>query len=289
MIRSQLDFLERTLSARRSALGDRRVAPPTVLGRIPGFGSADSQGRSFPSSPRHGVDLVLSAHDHDYQRSHPIDGVTYIVTGGAAQARFSGSRRFTAASVPRPALRGGRGLRRPARRASHRPAATRVRRARPLTARPHGHARSLGVRLVASAPVIKYLGSKRRLVPVLGDMCAAVGVAPRARPVHRHDPRRAGVQAAGRRHHRRRQRALRVRVRGAATSASTRTVRTRPRSPPRSPISWRGPAPTATSPRRSVADRASSRSTTAGASTRCVTRSNATTGTRGCTRYCSPA
>ena len=53
---------------------------------------------SFPRSRAHGVDLVLSAHDHDYQRSHPIDGVTYIVTGGAARARFTGARSFTAAS-----------------------------------------------------------------------------------------------------------------------------------------------------------------------------------------------
>ena len=41
---------------------------------------------------------MLSAHDHDYQRSRPIDGVTYIVTGGAARARFTGARAFTAAS-----------------------------------------------------------------------------------------------------------------------------------------------------------------------------------------------
>ena len=48
------------------------------------------------------------------------------------------------------------------------------------------------------APVIKYLGSKRRLVPVLGALCERRRGAHRARPVHRHDARRAGVQAPGR-------------------------------------------------------------------------------------------
>lgn len=31
---------------------------------------------------RHGVQLVLAGHEHSYERSHAIDGVTYIVTGG---------------------------------------------------------------------------------------------------------------------------------------------------------------------------------------------------------------
>ena len=44
----------------------------------------------------HGVDLVLSGHDHDYQRTHPIDGVTYVVSGGAARLRPTGSAAFTA-------------------------------------------------------------------------------------------------------------------------------------------------------------------------------------------------
>ena len=30
----------------------------------------------------HGVKLVLTGHDHHYERFHPIDGVTYVVTGG---------------------------------------------------------------------------------------------------------------------------------------------------------------------------------------------------------------
>lgn len=30
----------------------------------------------------HGVKLVLTGHDHHYERFHPIDGITYVVTGG---------------------------------------------------------------------------------------------------------------------------------------------------------------------------------------------------------------
>ncbi len=47
---------------------------------------------------RYGVQLVLSGHDHDYQRSVPINGVTYVVTGGAAGTRRTGEDDFTAAS-----------------------------------------------------------------------------------------------------------------------------------------------------------------------------------------------
>ena len=66
-------------------------------------------------------------------------------------------------------------------------------------------AQSTTRRPLPSSAVIKYLGSKRRLVPVLGEMFAASGARTRARPVHRHDPGRAGVQAARRaRHHARR-------------------------------------------------------------------------------------
>jgi hypothetical protein len=38
-----------------------------------------------PILKAHHVPLVLSGHDHDYERFHPIDGVTYIVTGGGGK------------------------------------------------------------------------------------------------------------------------------------------------------------------------------------------------------------
>jgi 3',5'-cyclic AMP phosphodiesterase CpdA len=54
--------------------------------------------RYAPIFERYGVQLVLSGHDHDYQRSVPIDGVTYIVTGAGGRTRGTGEDWFTAAS-----------------------------------------------------------------------------------------------------------------------------------------------------------------------------------------------
>ena len=55
--------------------------------------------RAFvPLLARHGVQLVVAGHDHDYQRSVPIDGVTYLVTGAAAAKRRTGVAAFTAVS-----------------------------------------------------------------------------------------------------------------------------------------------------------------------------------------------
>lgn len=68
--------------------------------------SAGSHGSDLPTREAfagvfaaHGVDLVLAGHDHDYQRSVPIDGVTYVVSGGAAKLRSTGRLPFTAASA----------------------------------------------------------------------------------------------------------------------------------------------------------------------------------------------
>lgn len=51
-----------------------------------------------PIFERYGVQLVLSGHDHDYQRSVEIDGVTYVVTGAASGTRRTGAEDFTAES-----------------------------------------------------------------------------------------------------------------------------------------------------------------------------------------------
>ena len=44
------------------------------------------------------VPLVLAGHDHDYQRSTPQNGITYIVSGGGSKLREVGSEDFTAVS-----------------------------------------------------------------------------------------------------------------------------------------------------------------------------------------------
>lgn len=52
-----------------------------------------------PLFEQYDVPLVLAGHDHDYQRSEPINGVTYVVSGGAATLRPTGSQDFTAVSA----------------------------------------------------------------------------------------------------------------------------------------------------------------------------------------------
>ncbi len=50
-----------------------------------------------PVLTKYGVQLVLAGHDHDYERTMPQDGVTYVVTGGGGRGtRPVGSSSFTA-------------------------------------------------------------------------------------------------------------------------------------------------------------------------------------------------
>ncbi|KAB2897274.1 MAG: metallophosphoesterase family protein [Kofleriaceae bacterium] len=66
-------------------------------------GSAtDVRTRLAPVLERHGVQLVLTGHDHHYERTTPQNGVTYVVTGGAGgNLRPVGSSAFTAVAVSR--------------------------------------------------------------------------------------------------------------------------------------------------------------------------------------------
>jgi 3',5'-cyclic AMP phosphodiesterase CpdA len=92
----QSAWLDRTLADGRDA---RWVVP--ILHHPPyaaGWAGSDERVRRAwaPMFAEHGVDLVLSGHDHDYQRSRPIDGVTYVVSGGAALTRRTDRADFTA-------------------------------------------------------------------------------------------------------------------------------------------------------------------------------------------------
>jgi 3',5'-cyclic AMP phosphodiesterase CpdA len=51
-----------------------------------------------PVFRRYGVGLVLAGHEHDYQRSEPIKGTVYVISGAATHLRPTGYRRFTAAA-----------------------------------------------------------------------------------------------------------------------------------------------------------------------------------------------
>jgi hypothetical protein len=49
-----------------------------------------------PLLSRHHVDLVLSGHDHDYERIEPQHGVNYVVSGGGCKTTRVGHSAFTA-------------------------------------------------------------------------------------------------------------------------------------------------------------------------------------------------
>jgi 3',5'-cyclic AMP phosphodiesterase CpdA len=98
--REQGAWLERTLAGSDAAF--RVVAlhhPPYSAGW---HGSSRVVRRAFgPAFVRHGVELVLAGHEHDYQRSKPINGTVYIVSGAATHLRATGKRRFTASAHAR--------------------------------------------------------------------------------------------------------------------------------------------------------------------------------------------
>lgn len=62
-------------------------------------GSASVRQTFGPIFERHAVPLVLAGHDHDYERTEPIDGTVYVVTGGGGRGtRGVGSSSWTAYS-----------------------------------------------------------------------------------------------------------------------------------------------------------------------------------------------
>ena len=94
----QADWLDTDLAANTAAW-------TVVFLHHPPFSSGehgsdtDVQRWFVPVFARHHVDLVLAGHDHDYERTKPQDGVTYVVTGGGGRGtRPVGSSAFTAFS-----------------------------------------------------------------------------------------------------------------------------------------------------------------------------------------------
>lgn len=55
-----------------------------------------AQERLGPVLDRHHVDMVLAGHDHHYERTHPQQGVTYVVSGGGCKTTRVGRSNFTA-------------------------------------------------------------------------------------------------------------------------------------------------------------------------------------------------
>ena len=81
-IAAQRSWLEEVLAA-----GTDRPWTVVVVHHPPFTALAENdapeiRGDLTPIFARHGVDLVLSGDVHAYERVHPVDGVTYVVTGG---------------------------------------------------------------------------------------------------------------------------------------------------------------------------------------------------------------
>jgi 3',5'-cyclic AMP phosphodiesterase CpdA len=94
---AQLAFLEDALATTSARWKIVAIHHPPYSAGYQGS-STDIRAKLSPLLETYGVQLVLSGHDHDYQRSNPIGGVTYVVSGGAATTRRTGDEGFTATS-----------------------------------------------------------------------------------------------------------------------------------------------------------------------------------------------
>ena len=79
---------QRQISWLRTLLASSRAPWKVVVGHHPiyssGFYGNDPHLAAKLSTlmRRHGVQLYINGHDHNYERSKPIDGITYLVVGG---------------------------------------------------------------------------------------------------------------------------------------------------------------------------------------------------------------
>jgi hypothetical protein len=93
----QLAWLDRTLAGATERWKIVALHHPPYSAGYQGSNEA-ARRRFTPLFERYGVQLVLSGHDHDYQRSRPLGGVTYVVSGAGAGTRRTGEASFTAVS-----------------------------------------------------------------------------------------------------------------------------------------------------------------------------------------------
>jgi 3',5'-cyclic AMP phosphodiesterase CpdA len=94
----QLAWLERDLATNQRPWTVVYLHKPPYSSGAHG-GSPAVQETFVPAFERHGVSVVFTGHDHDYERTLPIGGVTYIVTGGGGKSlRSVGRSAFTAYS-----------------------------------------------------------------------------------------------------------------------------------------------------------------------------------------------
>lgn len=91
----QVEWLERTLEDTEATWRIVAVHHPPYSAGYQGS-SLEVREKIGPILERHGVQLVLSGHDHDYQRSETVDGVNYMVSGSGSGTRRTGKDDFTA-------------------------------------------------------------------------------------------------------------------------------------------------------------------------------------------------
>jgi hypothetical protein len=92
---TQLEWLDAALDASsrrwKVVCGHHPMYSSGAHGPLPGLRESME-----PILVRHGVDLYLAGHDHHYERTHPIDGVTHIVSGGGCKLTPVDARPYTA-------------------------------------------------------------------------------------------------------------------------------------------------------------------------------------------------
>jgi Calcineurin-like phosphoesterase len=91
----QLAWLEETLA---NTDAKWKLAAPHHPPYASGFHGSNAATREafVPLFERYGVQIVFSGHEHDYQRTDPINGVTYVVSGGGSRTKRTGTADFTA-------------------------------------------------------------------------------------------------------------------------------------------------------------------------------------------------
>jgi 3',5'-cyclic AMP phosphodiesterase CpdA len=76
----------------KQALASSRAPWKVVVGHHPIYSSGlygddpVAMARLVPWMRRHGVQLYINGHDHNYERSRPLDGITYLTVGGGGAA-----------------------------------------------------------------------------------------------------------------------------------------------------------------------------------------------------------
>ncbi len=96
----QLDWLEKNLAKSTATwkivFGHHPLYSSGVHGSDP-----ELIARLSPLFARYGVHLYINGHDHDYERTKPIEGTTYLTCGAGAKTRPVGSSNWTAKSAAR--------------------------------------------------------------------------------------------------------------------------------------------------------------------------------------------